>query len=143
MPPVPCKHCLGELSIGIRSDLGFWLENNILEQLGCNESHLNLMFEDYDLGMDIDYGRYVAKSLIDDDCNAIFENISIPENPAPGFVDIEGEPIYHSSYSIKPNSVIIGDLDYSRAYAVVCFEKEGLYIFKLLPKNEYSDYGDY
>ena len=58
------------------------------------------------------------------------------------FVDIEGEPIYHSSYSIKPNSVIIGDLDYSRAYAVVCFEKEGLYIFKLLPKNEYSDYGD-
>ena len=63
MPPVPCKHCLGELSIGIRSDLGFWL-NNILEQLSCNESHLNLMFEDYDLGMDIDYGGMLQNHLL-------------------------------------------------------------------------------
>ena len=142
MPPVPCKHCLGKLSLEIESDLGFWLENRILEQLGCNESHLNLMFEDYDLGMEIDYGRYVAISLIDDDSIAIFENLAIPANCAPAFVDLEGEPLYHSEYSIDANVVRIGQLDYPRAFAVVCFEKEGLYSFKLVPKNEYSDYGD-
>ena len=58
----------------------------------------------------------------DDDSIAIFENLAIPANCAPAFVDLEGEPLYHSEYSIDANVVRIGQQLPSR-FAVVCFEK--------------------
>ena len=108
----------------------------------CDDNHLNLEEMQVEFN-EIDHGQFVMKTVIDDDLCAVFKGISTTKDLV-GIVGLDDEPILHSSYDFGEDYVKIQDLNLgvSNVFGIICYRKGKRFTFKLLPGNEYSEYGD-
>ena len=138
MPPVPCSHCMISIFDSNDDNLGIWLTNSVLADLGCEGDQFNQehSFSSFD--------PYVGMSKI---CQLKLEEEEIEFEIPDGYSfslnntisRFNGDIVYNPTPEFIAGKIIIRDIQLHRAYGIIV-RTDGITLeIEYVMRNEFDD----
>lgn len=138
MPPVPCSHCMISIFDSNDDNLGIWLTNSVLADLGCEGDQFNQehSFSSFD--------PYVGMSKI---CQLKLEEEEIEFEIPDGYSfslnntisRFNGDIVYNPTPEFIAGKIIIRDIQLPRAYGIIVRTDGVTLEIEYVMRNEFYD----